>query len=120
MRPFTSLPLNNIISQHSTSHTNFVRHVDSVNGRHMILKMHYAIKRDCHTFGIRDGGKDRVRGAEKGDGGRSAAATNIYCQGCGVAPPKVGRCHRGSKGTGKVCILQERDGRSRSPTQTRT
>ena len=54
------------------------------------------------TSGMRS--KVQVRGAEKDDGGRSAAATNIYCQGYGVAPPKVGRCHRGSKGTGRVCI----------------
>ena len=31
---------------------NSVRHVDSVNGRRMILKMHHTVKRDCRTFGI--------------------------------------------------------------------
>ena len=29
-----------------------VRHVDSVNGRRMILKMHHTVKRDCRTFGM--------------------------------------------------------------------
>ena len=51
---------------------------------------------------------------------RSAAATNIYCQDYGVPRPEVGRCHRGSKGTGRVYILQERDRGLRSPTRTRT
>ncbi len=33
---------------------NSVRHVDSVNGRRMILKMHHTVKRDCCTFGMRE------------------------------------------------------------------
>ena len=33
---------------------NSVRHVDSVNGRRMVLKLHHAIKRDCRTFGMRE------------------------------------------------------------------
>ena len=31
---------------------NLVRHVDSVNGRRMILKMHHTVKRDCRTFRV--------------------------------------------------------------------
>lgn len=31
---------------------NSVRHVDSVNGRRMILKMHHIVKRDCRIFGM--------------------------------------------------------------------
>ena len=31
---------------------NLVRYVDFVNGRRIILKMYYIIKRDCYIFGI--------------------------------------------------------------------
>ena len=31
---------------------NYVRHVDSVNSRRMILEMHYAVKRDYRIFEI--------------------------------------------------------------------
>ena len=65
-------------------------------------------------------GKGRVRGVEEGDGDRSAAATDIYCQDCGFASLRVDRCHLGNKGIDRVCILQERDGGSRSSIQTRT
>ena len=51
---------------------------------------------------IRDGEKNRVRGAEKDDGGRSAAAINIYYQDSKVAPPKLGRYHLDSKGTNRI------------------
>ena len=47
---------------------NSVRHVDSVNGRRMILKMHHTVKRDCRTFGMRErielGGPKRVTAVE--------------------------------------------------------
>ena len=33
---------------------NSVRHVDSVNDYRMIFKMHYSVKRDCRTFGMRE------------------------------------------------------------------
>ena len=40
---------------------NSVGHVDSVNGRRMILKMHHTVKRDCRTFGVGEGQGSRGR-----------------------------------------------------------
>jgi len=33
---------------------NLIRHVDPVNRRRMILRMHHAVKRDCGTFRMRE------------------------------------------------------------------
>ena len=51
---------------------------------------------------IRHGKKKRVRGVEKDDAGRSAAAMNIYHQDYKFAPPKPGRYQLDSKGTNRI------------------
>ena len=33
---------------------NLIRHIDSVNGRRIILKMHHTIKRDYRIFRVRE------------------------------------------------------------------
>ena len=70
---------------------NLVGNVDSVNNRRKILKMHNAVL--------------NIQNREEGDAGRSAAAKNIYCQDCGLGPPKID-WHRSNKVDSDLTALE--------------